>query len=98
VAGRLRLFHDRADGRRAGALVQVAAALLWLWIFNPDFGLANTLLNTFGLGPVRWLFDITWVKPSIVLITLWGGIGTPMIVFLAGLHGVPESLYEAAAR
>jgi multiple sugar transport system permease protein len=75
----------------------VAAALLWLWIFNPDFGLANALLNMFGLGPVRWLFDIDWVKPSIVLITLWGGIGTPMIVFLAGLQGVPESLYEAAA-
>jgi multiple sugar transport system permease protein len=75
----------------------VAAALLWLWIFNPDFGLANALLNLFGLGPVRWLFDLTWVKPSIVLITLWGGIGTPMIVFLAGLQGVPESLYEAAA-
>jgi multiple sugar transport system permease protein len=75
----------------------VAAALLWLWIFNPDFGLANALLSMFGLGPVRWLFDIDWVKPSIVLITLWGGIGTPMIVFLAGLQGVPESLYEAAS-
>src|SRR5579884_2524535 len=75
----------------------VAAALLWLWIFNPDFGLANALLDKVGIAPLKWLFDPVLVKPSIVLITLWGGIGTPMIVFLAGLQGVPESLYEAAA-
>jgi multiple sugar transport system permease protein len=75
----------------------VAAALLWLWIFNPDFGLANALLDKVGLPTLKWLFDVNLVKPSIVLITLWGGIGTPMIVFLAGLQGVPESLYEAAA-
>jgi multiple sugar transport system permease protein len=75
----------------------VASALLWLWVFNPDFGLANALLNVFNLPPLRWLFDPTLSKPSIVLITMWGGIGTPMIIFLAGLQGVPESLYEAAS-
>src|SRR5207237_10009629 len=69
----------------------------WLWIFNPDFGLANALLAIVGVPPVKWLFDVDVVKPAIVLITLWGGIGTAMIVFLAGLQGVPESLYEAAA-
>ena len=74
----------------------VASALLWLWVFNPDFGLANALLNMLNLPPLRWLFDPALSKPSIVLITLWGGIGTPMIIFLAGLQGVPESLYEAA--
>lgn len=75
----------------------VAAALLWLWVFNPDFGLANAFLDKLGLAPLKWLFDVNLVKPSLVLITLWGGIGTPMIVFLAGLQGVPDSLYEAAA-
>jgi multiple sugar transport system permease protein len=74
----------------------VANALLWLWIFQPDFGLANALLGMVGLPPLRWLFDIHLSKPSILLITLWAGIGTPMIIFLAGLQGVPESLYEAA--
>src|SRR6266536_2700833 len=74
----------------------VASALLWLWVFNPDFGLANALLNVLNLPPLQWLFDPTLSKPSIVLITMWGGIGTPMIIFLAGLQGVPESLYEAA--
>jgi multiple sugar transport system permease protein len=74
----------------------VANALLWLWIFQPDFGLANVLLNMVGLPPLRWLFDINLSKPSVLLITLWAGIGTPMIIFLAGLQGVPQELYEAA--
>jgi multiple sugar transport system permease protein len=75
----------------------VASALLWLWVFNPEFGLANALLTTIGLTPLRWLFDPDLSKPSIVLITLWGGIGTPLIIFLAGLQGVPASLHEAAS-
>ena len=75
----------------------VASALLWLWVLNPEFGLANALLSTLGLPPLRWLFDPELSKPSIVLVTLWGGIGTPLIIFLAGLQGVPASLHEAAA-
>jgi multiple sugar transport system permease protein len=75
----------------------VASALLWLWVFNPEFGLANALLTLLGLTPLRWLFDPELSKPSIVLITLWGGIGTPLIIFLAGLQGVPSSLHEAAS-
>jgi multiple sugar transport system permease protein len=75
----------------------VASALLWLWVFNPEFGLANALLTSIGLTPLRWLFDPALSKPSIVLITLWGGIGTPLIIFLAGLQGVPSSLHEAAS-
>lgn len=75
----------------------VANALLWLWVFQPDFGLANALLGMVGLPPLGWLFDINQSKPSILLITLWSGIGTPLIIFLAGLQGVPESLYEAAS-
>jgi multiple sugar transport system permease protein len=75
----------------------VASALLWLWVLNPEFGLANALLNAMALPPLRWLFDPQLSKPSIVLITLWGGIGTPLIIFLAGLQGVPASLHEAAA-
>jgi multiple sugar transport system permease protein len=75
----------------------VASALLWLWVFNPEFGLINAGLNTLNLPGFRWLFDPDLAKPSIVLITLWGGIGTPLIIFLAGLQGIPESLHEAAA-
>jgi multiple sugar transport system permease protein len=75
----------------------VASALLWLWVFNPDYGLANAMLYTVGLPGLGWLFDPTLSKPSIILITLWGGIGTPLIIFLAGLQSVPDSLYEAAS-
>jgi multiple sugar transport system permease protein len=75
----------------------VASSLLWLWIFNPDFGLANILLAMVGLPPLKWLFDPDLARPTIVLITLWGGVGTAMMVFLAGLQGIPQSLYEASA-
>jgi multiple sugar transport system permease protein len=75
----------------------VASALLWLWVLNPEFGLANALLNALSLPPLGWLFDPYLSKPSIVMITLWGGIGTPLIIFLAGLQSVPDSLYEAAS-
>lgn len=73
----------------------VATAFLWMWIFNPNYGLANGLLDLVGLPPQKWLFDETLAKPSFVLMALWG-LGSSMIVFLAGLQGVDPVLYEAA--
>lgn len=73
----------------------VATAFLWMWIFNPNYGLANALLDLVGLPPQKWLFDETLAKPSFVLMALWG-LGSAMIVFLAGLQGVDPVLYEAA--
>lgn len=73
----------------------VATAFLWMWIFNPNYGLANGLLDLVGLPPQKWLFDETLAKPSFVLMALWG-LGSAMIVFLAGLQGVDPVLYEAA--
>jgi len=64
----------------------VATAFLWMWIFNPNYGLANALLDLVGLPPQKWLFDETLAKPSFVLMALWG-LGSAMIVFLAGLQG-----------
>lgn len=75
----------------------VATAFLWNWIYHPDFGLANALLGAVGLPTQNWLFDLQLAKPALILITLWSGIGVPMIIFLAGLQGVPETLYEAAS-
>ena len=75
----------------------VATAFLWNWIYHPDFGLANIMLSAVGLPTQNWLFDLQLAKPSLILITLWSGIGVPMIIFLAGLQGVPETLYEAAS-
>jgi multiple sugar transport system permease protein len=74
----------------------VASALLWLWIFNPDFGIANALLDIVGLPKSTWIYDPQMAKPSFILMSLWG-IGPQMIIFLAGLQNVPDSLHEAAA-
>jgi|DewCreStandDraft_1066081.scaffolds.fasta_scaffold03279_7 multiple sugar transport system permease protein len=73
----------------------VAVALLWRWVFSPDFGLLNTLLGYLGIRGPAWLADENWALPSLVLMSLWG-IGGGMVVYLAGLQGIPTELYEAA--
>jgi multiple sugar transport system permease protein len=73
----------------------VAVALLWQWILDGNFGLINTFLSKFGIVGPGWLTDEAWSKPSMVLMNLWA-VGGSMIVYLAGLQGVPRSLYEAA--
>lgn len=73
----------------------VAVALLWQWIFNSDFGLANWLLAIFGISGPSWLLDPTWALPALILMSLWG-VGGGMVIYLAGLQGVPTPLYEAA--
>jgi multiple sugar transport system permease protein len=73
----------------------VASSLLWLWIFNPEFGLANAALNALGLPSLYWLQDPKLAKPTFILMSFWT-IGGQMVILLAGLKGIPRSLYEAA--
>jgi multiple sugar transport system permease protein len=73
----------------------VANAMLWLWIFNPKWGLANQFVQLFGLEPQNWFLDYRLSKPCLIFMGLWG-VGPTMVIYLAGLQGVPESLYEAA--
>ncbi len=73
----------------------IAVALLWGWLLNPDFGLINYMLSFVGIQGPKWLYSTTWAMPSIILMSLWG-VGGSMVVFLAGLQGIPEHLYEAA--
>lgn len=73
----------------------VATAMIFLLIFNPQFGLINTALALVGIVGPGWLSDPTWAKPSLVLMSLWN-IGNTVLIFLAGLQDVPTSLYEAA--
>jgi arabinooligosaccharide transport system permease protein len=75
----------------------VAVSLLWLWIFNPEFGLLNAALGGLGLSGPDWLQDPRWVKPALILMGIWGGVGQTMVIYLAGLQGVPAGLHEAAA-
>jgi multiple sugar transport system permease protein len=73
----------------------VAVSILWVWLFNPQFGLINYLLRLVGLPAPGWLVDPAWSKPAFILMSLWG-VGGTAVIFLAGLQGVPRSLYEAA--
>ncbi len=75
----------------------VAVALLWKWIFNPKFGLVNYLLGLIGIVGPGWLFDPNWAMPAIILTSVWKDIGFVMVMFLAGLQGIPADYYEAAA-
>lgn len=74
----------------------VASSILWIWIFNPSAGLLNTVLATFGIHGLNWLQSEHTSKWSLILMGLWGA-GGGMIIWLAGLKGISESYYEAAA-
>lgn len=74
-----------------------AAALLWQWLLHYEVGLVNFILSKFGIQGPPWLGSSQWAIPALVLIAFWTGMGGGrMVIFLAGLQGVPESLYEAA--
>lgn len=72
----------------------VASNILWLWLFNPDFGLLNSILKFFHLPGSNWVFDESTAIPSLILMAVWGCGGTALI-FLAGLQDVPIQLLEA---
>ncbi|GAB4562470.1 MAG: sugar ABC transporter permease [Anaerolineae bacterium] len=73
----------------------VANAVLWAWILNSEFGLLNVLLRAIGLPKIRWLQDPEWALPALILMSLWG-LGGGMVIYLAGLQGIPDVFYEAA--
>lgn len=73
----------------------VASAVLWLILLNPKLGLINLLLNLVGLPSINWLGNPTWSKPGLILMSLWS-LGGAMVIFLAGLQGIPQVYYEAA--
>jgi multiple sugar transport system permease protein len=77
---------------------QVAATMLWVWILQPDVGVINSIIRMiFGIKGPPWLASAQWAMPSLILITLWNGIGSNrMLIFLAGLQGVPQEMYDAA--
>jgi len=74
----------------------VATSMLFIWLFAPEVGLINTFLRLFGIRGPAWLLDPLWVKPALVIQSLWG-IGSSIVLLLAGIQGVPEEFYEAAA-
>ncbi|MFI6388192.1 carbohydrate ABC transporter permease [Nonomuraea sp. NPDC050547] len=73
----------------------LATALLWLNILHPDYGLINKVLATVGISGPGWLASQEWAIPALVLMAVWGA-GNTIVIYLAGLQGIPKSLYEAA--
>jgi multiple sugar transport system permease protein len=73
----------------------VAAAVLWRWIFHPQWGAVNALLRIFGIRGPGWLTDPAWSKPTLVLMALWM-LGQTVVIYLASLQDVPRELYDAA--
>ncbi len=73
----------------------VASAIIWLYLLNPQVGILNFMLRTFHIGPIPWLTDPAWAKPSLVMMSLWS-IGNAVVIFLAGLQDIPGELLEAA--
>ena len=73
----------------------VAVAILWSSLFNPRFGIINWILSWFGVKGPGWLSSPDWALPALIVMSLWG-VGGGMIIYLAGLQGIPTALYDAA--
>lgn len=97
------LLNQKVRGQRVfrtivylpSILSGVAISLLWLWLLNPNFGLVNLGLATIGIHGPGWLTSQYWTKPAIVLMGVWS-VGGTMVIFLAGLQGISQELYDAA--
>lgn len=75
----------------------VAVAVVWSWIYHPEFGLANFMLKLIGVQGPRWIYSSAWAMPAVIIMSNWQGIGFATLILLAGLQGVPEELHEAAS-
>ena len=74
----------------------VAVSLVWFWLFSPTQGPINGLLAMVGIDGPAWLTSSTWAMPAVIIVSVWQGVGYPMIILLGGLNGIPTTLTEAA--
>ncbi len=74
----------------------VAAAVIWRWVYDPNFGLLNTVLGWFGIPAVNWLNEPASAMAALIVMGVWKSFGFNMVLFSAGLQGIPEHYYEAA--
>ncbi len=75
----------------------VAAATIWRWMYQPNVGLINYILGLFGIEGPNWIHHTAWAMPAVIIMSNWQGIGSAMLILLAGLQGIPEEYYEAAS-
>lgn len=74
----------------------VVVAIVWQWIYNPEFGILNWVLSFFGIEGKRWLLDAKTALPALAVVGIWKNAGYNMIIFLSGLQGISNTYYEAA--
>jgi multiple sugar transport system permease protein len=74
----------------------VAVAVVWRYLYHPQYGLLNYALGLLGVAPIDWLGDPRWAMPAIILMSVWKNFGYNMLIFVAALQSVPQELYEAA--
>jgi multiple sugar transport system permease protein len=75
----------------------VAISMVFLWIFDSNYGLLNRFLSLFGVDGIRWLFDTQYAMIAVIIVTIWRSLGFNMLIFLAALQDIPKDLHEAAA-
>lgn len=73
----------------------VASSILWMWLLDPQIGIINSLLASVGIHGPGWLVNPAWSKPALIMMSLWS-VGGDMVIYLAGLQGIPKELYESA--
>lgn len=78
-------------------LASTVAAQFWIWMYNPQLGLVNSLLGAFGVEQIAWLQDPTWAMIAVVVMTLWWTVGFNFLLYLTALQNIPEQQYEASA-
>jgi multiple sugar transport system permease protein len=74
----------------------IAVSMVWQWMYQPEWGVFNSLLKQIGIQGPNWLFSTTWAMPSVILLSIWKNVGYSVVLYLAALQGVPESLHESA--
>ncbi len=94
--GTIRSFY-RASLFYPTMIPMVAAAMLWVWIFNPGLGIFNYYLGFLGFPKLEWLYDMRYALIAIIIMSIWKNFGYYMLIFLAGLQSIPNHYYEAAA-
>ncbi|WP_442602004.1 carbohydrate ABC transporter permease [Paenibacillus sp. KN14-4R] len=75
----------------------VVASMVFIWIYNPDYGILNSMLKLFGISPVNWLTNPSTALWAVIIVAIWKGVGFTMIIFISGLRGIPLDYYEAAS-
>ncbi|MCC6791828.1 MAG: sugar ABC transporter permease [Thermomicrobiales bacterium] len=98
------LLNEKLRGRDAARAIVfmptllsgAAIGIVWVYIFDPRYGLIATLLDPLHISSPNWLRDTSWAMPAIIIVYVWKNLGFATVIYLAGLQAIPRDLYEAA--